>query len=79
MNTLRNPWVLALLAVVLGVGAQAGFFFMKLGASGGEEHEAAPQPAYAPQTISWSFISPAVNELQAELEQRLAAVATREK
>ena len=80
MNTLRNPWVVAILAVLFGVGTQAGYFFIKFGGHGDSTREnPVPPPTYAPRTISWNFITPAVGELQAELEQRLAAVTEREK
>jgi flagellar motility protein MotE (MotC chaperone) len=85
MNMLRNPWILAVLAVVLGVGAQAAFFVVKLGGMAGghgeEEEHAGPThtPTYAPPTLSWNFVTPAIDELGTELRTRVAAVERREK
>ncbi len=74
---LRNPWLIALIAVVLGVGTQAFVLQMRLAdpSGHGADPDAAPE---APTFVDWSFITPEVEAMRAELKDRLAAVQTRE-
>lgn len=74
---LRNPWLIALIAVVLGVGTQAYVLQMRLAHPPGDavDPNAPPEP---PKFVDWSFITPEVEAMRAELKDRLAAVEARE-
>ena len=74
---LRNPWLIAVLAVVLGVGTQALVLQMRLGHPPTPEVDphAAPE---APKFVDWSFITPEIEAMRTELKERLAAVEVRE-
>lgn len=74
---LRNPWLIALLAVVLGVGTQAVVLQKRLGHVPEPEVDphAAPEP---PKFVDWSFLTPEIEAMRTELKERLAAVEARE-
>lgn len=73
---LRNPWLIALIAVVLGVGTQA-LVLMRLAVVPEPvvDPHAAPE---APKFVDWSFITPEIEAMRTELKERLAAVDARE-
>lgn len=73
---LRNPWLIAVLAIVLGVGTQA-FVLMRMAHPPEPEVDphAAPEP---PKFVDWSFITPEIEAMRTELKDRLAAVEVRE-
>lgn len=82
MKILRSPWALAILALVFGLGTQAGVLAWRLGFVGGshEKHpEASPPPAQVPETLAWSFLTPEIERLRGELHSRLEGVALRER
>ena len=83
MKIFRNRWVLAILAILLWVGSQAGFYIMKFGGPGDghaeEDAHLRGAPGNAPKTLSWNFVTPAIDELRQELAKRLSEVAVREK
>ena len=74
---LRNPWLIALIAVVLGVGTQALVLQMRLGHPPEPEKDPHAQPE-APAFVDWSFVTPEIEAMRTELKDRIAAVETRE-
>lgn len=74
----RKTWFLATLALILGIGMQAGLWMWHMGelADRAQARSAAP---VVPETIVWDFITPAIDELRGELQRRVDAVAAREK
>ncbi len=81
MKMFRNPWVLVVLAVVSGLGTQAGVFAWRLRVfTPPKELPPVVHVAEAvPDTISWSFLSPGLERLEDELRSRLETIAVREK
>lgn len=73
---LRNPWLIAMIAVVLGVGTQA-FVLMRMAHPPEPvvDPHAAPEP---PKFVDWSFITPEIEAMRTELKDRLAALDARE-
>jgi len=73
---LRNPWLIAVIAVVLGVGTQA-VVLMRMASPPPPvvDPHAPPEP---PKFVDWSFITPEIEAMRTELKDRLAAVEARE-
>ncbi|MBE2215496.1 MAG: hypothetical protein IAE82_16600 [Opitutaceae bacterium] len=73
---LRNPWLIAMIAIVLGVGTQA-FVLMRMAhpPEPAVDPHAAPEP---PKFVDWSFITPEIEAMRTELKDRLAALDARE-
>jgi hypothetical protein len=74
---LRSTWFIAVLALVLGLGTEAAVIAWRLERLG--PATTAPDPFAAPGTIAWSFLTPDLEDLRAELHQRLDEVAARER
>lgn len=74
---LRNPWLIAVIAVVLGVGTQAYVLQMRL-AKAAEPKVDPNAPPEPPKFVDWSFITPEIEAMRTELKDRLAAVEARE-
>lgn len=74
---LRSPWLIALIAVLLGVGTQAFVLQSHLGrpAAPVVDPNAPPAP---PEFVDWSFLTPEVEAMRTELRERLAGVQARE-
>lgn len=72
-----STWVLSVLALILGLGTQAGVIAWRLNSSHvEEEHAAGPKP---PETLVWTFLSPEIENLKQELRSRVEALASRER
>jgi flagellar motility protein MotE (MotC chaperone) len=74
---LRSTWFITILALVLGIGTQAFVLGMKL--TGLEEVAAVQVDVFAdPDTISWSFLTPDLDQMRVELHARLEEATARE-
>lgn len=76
MKMLKSPWMIAVLGTLLGTGTVAAVLVMKVG-----QLELA-QPELAEEEISdriqWNFLTPAIEEMRVDIENRLKEVAGRE-
>jgi flagellar motility protein MotE (MotC chaperone) len=77
---LSSIWFVALLALVLGLGTQAVVFIVRLNRLE-EAMAAAPvvDEFAVPETIAWSFLTPDIEQMRAELALRLETIGLREK
>jgi len=79
MKFLRSTWFVAILAIVLGVGLQTYFLRSKVDALVDEAQQvSAIDLETPPSRINWDFLSPEMEELRQELQDRVAAVSHRE-
>jgi flagellar motility protein MotE (MotC chaperone) len=75
---LCSTWFLAVLALVLGLGTEAAVFSVRMKSL--EAAAVVVVDEYAvPDTIAWSFLTPDIEQMRAELRQRLEAAVVREK
>lgn len=76
-NLFRSTWFIAVLALVLGLGTQIGVLVWRLQ---GLESEAAVEThgVVIPDRVSWTFLTPEIDNLREDLQSRLAAVGLRE-
>lgn len=74
---MKKNWIVAILGILLGVGTQSVVLLWR--ATG---IEIKPPEVVAPHAsidrIPWSFLTPAIDELQAELQSRLEVIGARE-
>jgi flagellar motility protein MotE (MotC chaperone) len=78
MKFLRSTWFVALVALVLGMGLQT-YVLLSHVEELGTVAQASTEPGNEPPTrINWDFLTPEMEQLRQELQERLAAVGRRE-
>jgi flagellar motility protein MotE (MotC chaperone) len=76
MNKLKSPWILAVLGILLGTGTIAAVLVMKMGKLEIAQPELVAEKI--PDRIQWNFLTPAIEEMRADIESRLDSVNERE-
>ena len=76
MNMLKSTWVLAVLGVFLGTGTISAVLLMRMGQL--EIAQLEPVAETISDRIQWNFLTPAIEEMRVDIENRLDEVAGRE-
>lgn len=79
MKFFRSTWFVAIVALLLGVGLQTFVLLSHVDDLGAAAlAEAAAARHTPPSRIDWDFLSPEIEQLHQELQERLTAVGRRE-